>query len=585
MPELPAAGDDFAGYTILGVLGRGRTSVVYQAGNPRLGNVIALKVLIPELAADDVFRTRFFEESRIAAALNHPNVIPIHDMGSAGGLLYIAMRQVAGTDLRRLLSQADGPQQGGPRPGGRLPAARAVALLIQAARALDAAHRKGLVHRDVKPGNLLVEQGDGPGHVYLTDFGITKVMSSRTGLTSPGEFVGTVDYIAPEQIRGISVMGMADQYSLGCVLYECLTGRVPFRKDVDAAVIFAHVEEQPPPPSTICPELPKALDSVIARALAKQPGDRYASCREFMDAAAGALDASTPVSAEIAHGGDTGAVRGDFTGIRGELEAARSVPDNRDHKARRRWPAAVAAVVLAAAGAVTWVLVRGDQPAARAGAASMAMSSPVAEPMAKPSRSPLMAALVQANTITGKVPLSRCAQQGSSRVTCTAPAPGVAEAIFRTYPSLSTLYAGYETAMKSLDGGRIVQDSQDCGLSAPPAAGGEIGWNHQFDHPRGYTIAQMAAGKVGVTQAAGRVFCVTNASTGMAEFVWTQDDGHVLGWVTGPLHEQVWNWWLAVHHEIAIGKPPMMMPSIGSLCQACYARAMSDSATVWQSAA
>jgi hypothetical protein len=166
------------------------------------------------------------------------------------------------------------------------------------------------------------------------------------------------------------------------------------------------------------------------------------------------------------------------------------------------------------------------------------------------------------------VPPSRCVQQGSSRVTCTAPAPGVAEAIFRTYPSLGALYAGYETAMKSLDGGRVVQDSQDCGLSAPPAAGGEVGWNHQFDHPRGYTIAQMAAGKVGVTQAAGRVFCVTNASTGMAEFVWTQDDGRVLGWVTGPLHEQVWNWWLAVHHEIAIGKPPMMMPSMGSLSQA-----------------
>ena len=562
MPELPAAGDDFAGYKILGVLGRGRTSVVYQAGNPRLGNVIALKVLIPELAADDVFRTRFFEESRIAAALNHPNVIPIHDMGSAGGLLYIAMRQVAGTDLRRLLGQASGP-----RPGGRLPAARAIALLTQAARALDAAHRRGLVHRDVKPGNLLVEAGgDGPGHVYLTDFGITKVMSSRTGLTSPGEFVGTVDYIAPEQIRGISVMGMADQYSLGCVLYECLTGRVPFRKDVDAAVIFAHVEEQPPPPSTICAELPKALDAVIARALAKQPGDRYASCREFMEAASGTLGASPLVSAEIAHGGDTGAVRGDFAGIRGEVEAARSVRDNPDHRARRRWPAAAAVLVLVVAGAATWFGVRGDQPAARAGAASMSMSSPMASATAAPSRSPLMAAVVQANTITGKVPPSRCAQQGSSRVTCTAPAPGVAEAIFQTYPSLSALYAGYETAMKSLDGGRVVQDSQDCGLSAPPAAGAETGWNHQFKHPKNYTIAQMAAGKVGVTEAAGRVFCVTNASTGMAEFVWTQDDGRVLGWVTGPLHEQVWNWWLAVHHEIAIGKPPMMMPSMGGLC-------------------
>jgi tRNA A-37 threonylcarbamoyl transferase component Bud32 len=585
MPELPAAGDDFAGYKILGVLGRGRTSVVYQAGNPRLGNVIALKVLIPELAADDVFRIRFFEESRIAAALNHPNVIPIHDMGSAGGLLYIAMRQVAGTDLRRLLSQAGEPQQGGPRPGGRLPAARAVALLTQAARALDAAHRKGLVHRDVKPGNLLVERGDGergdggdgPGHVYLTDFGITKVMSSRTGLTSPGEFVGTVDYIAPEQIRGISVMGMADQYSLGCVLYECLTGRVPFRKDADAAVIFAHVEEQPPPPSTVRPDLPKSVDTVIARALAKQPGDRYASCRAFMEAAAGALDASPSASAEIAHGGDTGAVRGDFTGIRGELEAARSVRDDRDRKARRRWPVAAAALFLVVAGAATWFGVRGGAPVAQAGAAAMSMSSP--KPTPARTRSPLMAAVVQANTITGKVPPSRCVQQGPSRVTCASPAPGVTGAGFLTYPSLAALYAAYKTAMKSVDGGRVVQDSQDCGLTAPPATGAETGWNHQFKHPKNYTIAQMASGRVPVTAAAGRVFCVTNPSSGVAEYIWTQNDGRMLGWVTGPLHEQVWNWWLAVHHEIAIGKPPMMMPSMrgamGGLCRRRYAGVMS----------
>src|ERR1700761_411720 len=211
MPELPMVGDEFAGYRLRAVLGRGGMSTVYQAENPRLGNVIALKVLDPVLASDDGFRTRFLEESRIAAAMNHPHVIPIHDMGSADGLLYIAMRCVTGTDLRQMIKKR-----------GRMPAETAVFLLGQAARALDAAHRRGLVHRDIKPGNLLIERGsDGtdPEHVYLADFGITKHLTGRSGPTSSGQFLGTIDYVAPEQIRGISVLGLADQYSLGCVLY------------------------------------------------------------------------------------------------------------------------------------------------------------------------------------------------------------------------------------------------------------------------------------------------------------------------------------------------------------------------------
>jgi YVTN family beta-propeller protein len=281
MAELPLVGEEFAGYRLVSVLGRGGMSVVFQAENPRLGNVIALKVLDPSLASDDIFRTRFLDESRIAASMNHPNVIPIHDMGSSDGLLYIAMRCVTGTDLRQMLKKR-----------GRLQPDTGVFLLEQAARALDAAHRRGLVHRDVKPGNLLVERGnDGsdPEHVYLTDFGITKHMGSRTGLTSSGQFLGTIDYVAPEQIRGISVLGLADQYSLGCVLYECLTGRVPFEKDLDAAIIWAHMEEAPTLPTLLRPDLPPAIDEVFGRVLAKNPGDRFESCKEFMGAAREAL--------------------------------------------------------------------------------------------------------------------------------------------------------------------------------------------------------------------------------------------------------------------------------------------------------
>jgi serine/threonine protein kinase len=281
MPELPLVGDEFAGYRLRSVLGRGGMSTVYQAENPRLGNVIALKVLAPELATDDVFRTRFLEESRIAAAMNHPHVIPIHDMGSTDGLLYIAMRCVSGTDLRQMISKR-----------GRLLPDTSIFLLSQAARALDAAHRRGLVHRDVKPGNLLAERGNDdsdPDHLYLADFGITKPAIGRTGLTATGAFLGTIDYVAPEQIRGLSVLGMADQYSLGCVLYECLTGRVPFEKDLDAAIIWAHVEEPPTRLTLLRPDLPPAIDEVFARVLAKQPGDRYENCREFMGAARQAL--------------------------------------------------------------------------------------------------------------------------------------------------------------------------------------------------------------------------------------------------------------------------------------------------------
>jgi uncharacterized membrane protein YgcG len=282
MPELPLVGADFAGYRLRAVLGRGGMSIVYQAENPRLRNVIALKVLAPELADDQVFRARFREESQIAAALNHPHVIPIHDFGSSDGLLYIAMRYVAGTDLRHLIAER-----------GWLPPEAAVHLLEQAARALDAAHRCGLVHRDVKPGNLLIARGsaDGdPDHVYLADFGITKYAGRRSGLTVAGALLGTVHYVSPEQIQDLTVLGAADQYSLGCVLYECLTGRAPFEKSSNEAIMWAHVHEYPAPVSRLRPDLPPAIDDVFARVLAKDPGDRYADCREFMAAARIALE-------------------------------------------------------------------------------------------------------------------------------------------------------------------------------------------------------------------------------------------------------------------------------------------------------
>ncbi|HXD68417.1 MAG TPA: serine/threonine-protein kinase, partial [Gaiellales bacterium] len=280
MPAEPMVGTEFAGYRLNAVISRTNMSVVYTAEHPRLGHAVALKVLAPDLASNDRFRERFVSESRMAAGIRHPNVIPIYDAGPSDGLLYIAMLYVAGADLRAILKER-----------GRLSPDQAVLLLGQAGRGLDAAHRQSLVHRDVKPGNILVERGEDqdPDHVYLSDFGITKRALTHTGLTSTGQFVGTVDYVAPEQIAGGHVDGRADIYSLGCVLYECLVGNVPFVKEYDQAIVYSHQHDATPRASQLRPELGEAIDDVIARATAKNPDDRYPSCRAMMDAAAQAF--------------------------------------------------------------------------------------------------------------------------------------------------------------------------------------------------------------------------------------------------------------------------------------------------------
>jgi serine/threonine protein kinase len=356
MPTLPLVGDEFAGYRLRAVIGRGGMSVVFQAENPRLGNVVALKVLAPELASQDVFRTRFLHESRTAASLNHPNVVPIYDVGPCGDLLYIAMRYVTGTDLRALLKKER-----------QIPPEKALMITGQVARALDAAHRRGLVHRDVKPGNILIEEGvDGHDlHVYLADFGITKHTTSRSGLTPTGEFLGTIDYIAPEQIQGMPVDGRSDQYALGCVLYECLTGHVPFEKDLDAAVIWAHVEELPPMPSTLRPEMPTSVDQVFARVMAKKAADRYPSCREFVEAAGRALEGQPAEPRTVAprrplpesrHANKSSAAisgrprgAGKRRGLAGSGGGSSGSAERRHRRTGRRWLAALGTLVLVVA--------------------------------------------------------------------------------------------------------------------------------------------------------------------------------------------------------------------------------------------
>ncbi|MCC0099640.1 serine/threonine protein kinase [Streptomyces flavotricini] len=269
-------GKRIAGYLVESEIGRGGMAVVYLARDLRLDRPVALKLLAPELARNDVFRQRFAHESKVAAAIDHPHIVPVFEAGETDGLLYIAMRYVPGQDLRALLDRT-----------GPLPVETAARIAAQVASALDAAHAHDLVHRDVKPGNILVAEGtdsEHPEHVYLTDFGLTKKSLSLTGFTSVGQFVGTLDYVAPEQISGKPVDARCDVYSLGCVVYETLTGSPPFRRDDDMALLWAHQFDPPPAVSSRRPGLPAAVDEVLAKALAKSPDDRWSSCLEFTGA-------------------------------------------------------------------------------------------------------------------------------------------------------------------------------------------------------------------------------------------------------------------------------------------------------------
>jgi serine/threonine-protein kinase len=321
--QLPI-GSELAGYRVEAVLGRGGMGVVHRAHDLALDRPVALKVLAPELAADVGFRERFLRESRLAASIDHPNVIPVYDAGEIGGELFIAMRYVEGSDLKRIL--ADGP----------LSKERTVGIVAQTAAALDAAHARGLVHRDVKPSNVLVGEGD---HVYLADFGLTRQLGEPAAALGAAHSLGTADYISPEQIRGDEVDGRADLYSLGCVLQECLTGEPPFRRQSELATLFAHLEEEP--------SAAPGLEPVMRKVLKREPDDRYQSGRELIEAARSALG----------------------------LEPKRT-----------RWPLAVAAagIALIAAALTAFFLVRGGGGVpAEAGADSVVRIDPSTDKVTK----------------------------------------------------------------------------------------------------------------------------------------------------------------------------------------------------------
>ncbi len=630
MALMPRAGTEFAGYRLVWVVSKGDMSTLFLAEDPYLGTVIALKVLDPSLAGDDVSPTRFLEESSIAASMNHPNVIPIHDIGTSDSLLYIATRCVTGTDLRQMLQE-----------NGRIAADRSVFLIGQAARALDAARRHGLVHRGIKPANLLVEpgaEGSGPGHLYVTDFGITRQPARRTKVT------GTLDYLAPEQVGGLPAGAAADQYSLGCVLYECLTGCLPSGSEAGNAL----AGKEPVPPTAHCRDLPAAIDEVFARVLAQNPGDRFENCREFVAAVRRALGPMTdprwaggspllrPVSypappygpvpaspplpapgpasypAEVTH--EAAGAPGADGPVSGPPDSPPpGVPDPVPwpvprRERRRRWLPVIAALALVAGttAGVTLSLTGGNgSPAATgsAGAATRQATTSASPAMsAKPavttspstgashpmsgspsmSASPGMSTAASANNCTKEqpgngtngpttlaavladadscsvpralVPAVKCepgtpTTPGEQVITCSAPAQHIVQVTFRTYPTLAALYGAYTSSVSSLDvTGAVTQNTTaSCGATGAPYA--EAGWNHQELHPRQYTVAEMAAGKVPQLSAMGRLACF---SQGQWQYlVWTTDVGRMLAVATATGSPGgVYNWWASLHHVI-----------------------------------
>ena len=335
-PGAIASGTIFAGFRIETEIGRGGMGVVYRAHHLALDRKRALKVISPALSTDPRFRERFQRESRLAASLEHPNVVPIDHAGDERGILYLSMRLVEGSDLRRIVETE-----------GRLDARRTARLVGGLARGLDAAHGRGMLHRDVKPANVLIEEANGDERVYLTDFGISRIVGGGATVTASGELLGSPDYVSPEQVAGDRVDHRTDVYALGCLLHFALTGQPPFPRDNDLAKLFAHGNAPRPRPSELVPGLPTALDGVVARAMAIRPEYRHESAGELAADVAGIVHEAEPVTASAS---------------RPPLPIVEAAPTRRLPRPHgRRMPAILAACgALVAAGAVAALLLRGS---------------------------------------------------------------------------------------------------------------------------------------------------------------------------------------------------------------------------------
>jgi tRNA A-37 threonylcarbamoyl transferase component Bud32 len=369
-------GTVLAGLRIEAVIGRGGMGVVYRATQLDLDRTVAVKVIAAELLDDDAARSRFVQESRLAASIDHPHVIPIHAAGEEDGVPYLVMQYVAGDDARSLVHRA-----------GPIAPARAARIVAQVGDALDAAHAAGLVHRDVKPANVLLAAGE---HAYLSDFGLTRrVRSISGGPTGSGQWVGTLDYVAPEQIRGGQVDARADVYALGCVLFFLLTGEVPFPRDSDEARLWAHLTEPPRRISAVASAVPRAFDTVIERALAKAPDDRYPSAGDLGRAAVAAAVGARVTAPERA------VAIGDAAPTESPTRTS-----NRPRPRRRPWLAAPAGFLAGIAALLLWPL----EESARVAAQPTPTASPTHTESPAPPRRPVVGPRLAARVRVGRRP-------------------------------------------------------------------------------------------------------------------------------------------------------------------------------------
>ena len=535
---IPRIGEEFAGYRLIALVGHGGMSIVYRAEHIGLGRTVALKLLSPELSEDEGFRERFERESRIAASLEHPNIIPIYEAGEENGVLYIAMRYVDGADLKTRLKR-DGPMD----------TDNAVSLVSQVAAALGAAHHKNLVHRDVKPANILVADDagvEGTAHFYLSDFGVVK-STAAAGLTRTGLFVGTADYASPEQIEGKQLDGRADVYSLGCVAYEVLTAAPAYEKDSEVAMMYAHLLEPPPKVTDKRPDLPAKIDDTIAKAAAKSKDDRYATPTEFASAfkqALGSDVSSDTVAAPVGARETVLAARPPSAAATAAVAVAADAPSSSDEAggtgggSRRWWLIAAAVVVLAGLAILAGALLLGGNDSK---SASSATSTPTTTTGGTAAASDTLLAVLVPTQIAKLCKQAETPSTGALETDdCTSPptAPVSDPNTFRLsfYPGSQAMLEAYNNELTKAKSAGLAK----CGASA---AGVQF-WVH-------------STGKLG-----GRRFCFIGAS-GSYVIVWTHEkrgsDDHVdmLGTATEPgrAPTSFASWWTPLKDFIGKCRP------------------------------